>query len=160
MLIACEKYPIFDQIVENIYLGDIVAASNIDLLKKYNIDIVISCIFEKYERDTKILYYDFPINDNRNDDIRKIFLQTNKLISENTDKKIFIHCQNAVSRSVTILLAYLLYKGINLEDGIHLIKNKRKKYTRPNIGFAKTLLKYEMELYNKNSTTLEELIKI
>jgi dual specificity phosphatase 12 len=159
MLIACEKHPIFDKITDNIYLGDIVAAGNISLLKKYNINVVISCIFEKYERDIEISYYDFPIEDNRNEDIYSIFVKTNEIISKNRDKNILIHCQNAVSRSVTILLAYLLFTGINLKDGIEKIRRIRKTFTRPNIGFSRSLLKYESELFGKNSITLDKILK-
>jgi len=157
MIIACEKHPIFDKIMDNIYLGDIIAADNINLLKDNNIKIVISCIFEKYKRDDQIIYYDFSINDDRNEDIYSVFEKTNKVISENQGKNILIHCQNAVSRSVTILLAYLLYTGINLKDGIKLLKEKRKTFTRPNIGFSKLLMKYEKELFNENSISLKEL---
>ncbi len=155
MLVACNKIPIFDKIGD-VYLGDIVAAENIDLLKENGIEVVICLVKENYKRfDLK--YFDFPIDDNRNENISQHFVKTNKIISEN--KNVFVHCQNAVSRSVTIVLAHLLYTGTNLRDALSLCKN-RKTFTRPNFGFAKQLLKYELSLFNKNSITLQEILKI
>ncbi len=156
MLVACNKIPIFDKIGD-VYLGDIVAAENIDLLRKNGIEVVICLVKEKYKR-FNLKYFDFPIDDNRNEDIYSLFEATNKIISEN--KNVFVHCQNAVSRSVTIILAYLLYTGINLRDALNKVKENRKTFTRPNFGFAKQLLKYEFSLFNKNSTSLEEMLKI
>ena len=158
MIIACEKHPIFDHITENIFLGDVVAASNIELLNKNNIEIVISLIYEKYEKDLKIKYYEFPINDNRNEDISIHFEEINKIIGENKNKNILIHCQNAVSRSVAIVLAYLMSQKINLKNALNLIKSKRNTFTRPNIGFAKKLLIYEKNILGENSLLIQDII--
>lgn len=157
MIIACDKIPIFNKICDNLYLGDIVAAENIELLKENNIESVICLVKENYKR-YDLRYYDFPIDDNRNENIYDMFEKTNKIISEN--KNVFVHCQNAVSRSVTIVLAYLLYTGINLKDALSKLKENRKTFTRPNFGFARQLLRYEYSLFDKNSITLEEILKI
>ena len=153
MLIVGEKIPIFDKIGD-IYIGDIVAAENINLLKNAGIEVVICLIKENCKR-YDLQYFDFPIDDNRNENIYNLFEKINRIISEN--RKVFVHCQNAVSRSVTIILAYLLYTGINLKSGFELFKN-RKTFTRPNSGFARHLLKYEFSLFKENSITLKEIL--
>lgn len=43
-------------------------------------------------------------------------------------KNVFVHCQNAVSRSVTIVLAYLLYTGSNLKDALSKLKENKNIY--------------------------------
>ena len=85
------------------------------------------------------------------------FSKTNELFKRiNRKRNVLVHCQNAVSRSVTIVLAYLISTGLTLE----IVKRDRKTYTRPNIGFAKQLLSFEKTLYQKNSLSLSDLIKI
>lgn len=166
-LLALDKQPIIDKIYENIFLGDIVAAERYSLLKELEIKMVISLIKNKQSegirsegeiKDIKgIRYYNFGIDDNRNENIYLLFPQIIELIdnnrNENKEKNILIHCYNAVSRSVTILLAYLIYKGI-LKDALELVKEKIKKSnvpSKPNIGFMKQLIKYEREILGYNS---------
>ena len=62
--------------------------------------------------------------------------------------------QNVVSRSVTIILAYLLFSGMNLKSAFALVSSTHNTYTHPNIGFCKQLLKYKRELYGINSLSL------
>ena len=153
MMVACEKIPIFDKI-EGIFLGDIVAAENEELLKRNGVKIVISLVREKYKRFKDFIYYDFPIEDNRNENIACIFEETNKILKSN--ENVFVHCQNAVSRSVTIVLAYLMYCGNDLKTSLNLLQN-RKTYTKPNIGFCKQLIIYEKQLFGKNSISLQKM---
>ena len=153
MIIAYEKIPIFDNI-KSIFLGDIVAAKNRDLLMGNGIKIVISLVKEKYKRFEDFTYYDFPIDDSREEDILSIFEKTNKILESH--ENVFVHCQNAVSRSVSVVLAYLMYRGNDLRTSLNMIKN-RKTYTKPNIGFYKQLLTYEKKIFGKNSITLQEM---
>lgn len=153
MLIACEKIPIIDEIIDGLFLGDIVAAKNTRLLKEKNIEVVINLT----EESNGLEQYHFPIKDNRNENIADLFEKTNRIIKESKGKNVLVHCQNAVSRSVTIVLAYLTTM-MTLKEGFYLVKGDRKTYTRPNIGFAKQLMKYEKEMYGKNSISLGEIL--
>ena len=179
MIICCNKIPIFDKITKNIYLGDIVAASDKTTIK--DIDVIINLVSDKYNSlnlnqryynsynslnlhcRRHIQYFDFPIDDNRNNSIDKLFEHTNEIINSSVEsnKKILIHCYNGVSRSVSILLAYFISKNITLKEAINTIKNNRtsKQYTRPNIGFMKQLINYEKSLLGKNSITLQEFLR-
>ena len=165
MLIACDKVPILDRIINNslrnignLYVGDIVANNEL-LLKEKEISIIIRVakqpIFELYsnismvntnKKFENIEYHFFPIEDNRNENISVYFEETNLIISTSIEnnKNILVHCENGVSRSVTIILAYLIkIKNMKLKDALSLVKNTRTStFTRPNSGFAKQLLKY------------------
>ena len=156
MLIACEKVPIIDEIIEGLFLGDIVGAKNASLLKEKQIEVVINLTEEPIENGLK--QYNFPIKDNRNENIADLFEKTNRLIKDSKGKNILVHCQNAVSRSVTIVLAYLMSINMSLKEGFYLVKSDRKTFTRPNIGFAKQLMKYEKELYGENSISLNDIL--
>lgn len=160
MIIPCKKIPIFDRILNNLYLGDIEAAKDLSLLKQNKIEVIISLISDEYEKDENITYYNFPVEDDRNVDIQSLFKETNSIIKNNKDKNILIHCYNGVSRSVTILLAYLISEGQKLSDTFTLIKNKRSQYSKPNIGFCRQLIKYERENLGYNSVDLSEFIDL
>lgn len=160
MLIACEKVPILDKVIDGLYIGDIVTSNNFKLLKEKNIDIIISLVNESNEYN-KIKYHKFPIEDNRSENISLLFEQTNKLIHNALDEKknILVHCHNGVSRSVTIILAYLLTTNLSLREAFYLVKNNRTStFTRPNVGFAKQLIKYEKLLYGENTITVSEIL--
>lgn len=165
MIIALEKQPIIHGICDHVFLGDIVASENTNLLKELNIKVIISLIKEenKDKREVRnIKHYNFGVEDGRNENISKFFPEINTIIKEFIDKKenILIHCYNAVSRSVTVLTAYLISTGMTLKDSLQLIKDKRgdKVYTKPNIGFMKQLFKYEREVLGCNSVSLSSFI--
>ena len=70
-IIPCEKILIFDKITDSIYLGDIVGASNYNCVK--DIDIIISLVKDTYHTFNHIKYFIFPLEDNRNNRIDKLF---------------------------------------------------------------------------------------
>ncbi len=141
-LIEGEKIPTFDHIINNIYLGDREGVLSKSLLDKHNIKIIINISNTRYDEYENRLYYHFDIDDNKNEDISIFFNQFMEIINENNDKNIYIHCMNSVSRSVTLVLYYLL-QSMNLHDSFVYLKSKRTQYTKPNSGFIKQLLTAE-----------------
>eukprot|EP00042_Codosiga_hollandica_P037269 m.291546 g.291546 ORF g.291546 m.291546 type:complete len:90 (-) comp55099_c0_seq3:50-319(-) len=56
---------------------------------------------------------------------------------------VLVHCNAGVSRSVTVVLAYLMRKqGFALDDALALVKDKRP-CAQPNSGFLAQLRKLE-----------------
>lgn len=160
MLIVGKKHPIIDKVGEHIYLGDIVAVEDFDILENLNIKNVISLTEEKIKEKNEVTYFRFPIGDSRDSNIKHFFNQTNEIIKKsiNDNENTLIHCQNAVSRSVSIVLAFYISEGINLKTGMETLKKRTSTFTRPNSGFSKQLLKYEKEILGYNSTTLQDII--
>lgn len=65
-------------------------------------------------------------------------------------KNVLVQCHGGASRSVTLVLAYLMkIKGWTLEQAFKYIKEKRHR-AKPNGGFWKQLEEYEI-LLNKNN---------
>jgi hypothetical protein len=61
-------------------------------------------------------------------------------------KRILFHCMQGVSRSATLLIAYLMKSdGLSLREAFEMTKSKRSK-VRPNGDFAEALIKYEQKL--------------
>lgn len=61
-------------------------------------------------------------------------------------KGVLVHCLAGISRSVTITVAYLMYKcSLNLNDAFNFVRS-RKSNIAPNFHFMQQLLTFESEL--------------
>ena len=95
-----------------LYHGDLAHASNMGLLKELGIHSIIDVcdcpldkpIVEKFN----VLWIN--LDDVLGADIRKHFEETNKFLQECKEKnqKVLVHCQMGISRSSSIVLAYLM----------------------------------------------------
>ncbi len=57
----------------------------------------------------------------------------------------FVHCAVGKSRSVSVILIYLLKAlGIGINEGLKMVKDKRP-IAQPNFGYMKQLLEYEQK---------------
>jgi protein-tyrosine phosphatase len=63
---------------------------------------------------------------------------------------------NSVSRSVSLVLLYLMSINYTLKDAFVFLKSKRTQYTKPNIGFIKQLIAYEEEKYKNSSMKIKD----
>jgi protein-tyrosine phosphatase len=133
-----------------LYHGDLNQASNIGLLNSLGIRHIVSvCDFslEKSITDKcNVLWIN--LSDDIGADVKQYFDQTNKFLYECKEKneKVLVHCQMGISRSSSIILAYLmkyhhdtLYKAYN-----YLLE--RRRIAVPNYSFFIQLIRYENEL--------------
>jgi len=104
-------------------------------------------------------YKKIPLEDDENQDIRSHFEETSEWIERARVKGelVIVHCAAGVSRSATIVLAYLMSKErMKLKDAFAFVKKKRPVIS-PNSGFLFQLWKYEEELFGENSISVREL---
>lgn len=154
-LVVKEKIPTFDFIINNIYLGDKEAAESQSLLSLSNIQVIVNISNSRYSEFDGINYIHYDIDDDKNANITQFFEKLDNIISSNKEKNILIHCMNSVSRSVTLVLYYLLH-DMNLNEAFNFLKSKRAQYTKPNSGFIKQLLECEKNKYGSNSMKLSD----
>ena len=83
------------------------------------------------------------------------FQQASAFLDGLNCRPVYIHCRQGVSRSVTVLLAHLIIKGVDLRDGYDMIRKGRPS-ARPNAGFWEELCKFEQKVLNRNSYPLAE----
>lgn len=119
------------EILPNLYLGSSFNASNYDELQNNNITVIFNITHEisnYYDNNPNIKYYQFPIKDNGKEDITNILLQTADLINYHVNKgdRILVHCYMGASRSVSVILYYLIkYHNMPLNDALNYVKEKR-----------------------------------
>lgn len=105
------------------------------------------CKIENFE-NLMFNYYHIKLNDTPEQNILAHFDSTINTIeiARLSGKRILIHCRMGVSRSATIIIAYLmfLYKT-DFNSAFSFVKNKRPKI-EPNVGFINQLKTYEKNL--------------
>jgi protein-tyrosine phosphatase len=82
--------------------------------------------------------------------LKQYFEMSNAFIENaiNMGGNVLVHCQMGVSRSTTIVAAYLMKKlDISAQQALHYISRERPQIN-PNAGFRQQLLDYERELRN------------
>ena len=138
------------KITNNIYLGNIYDAQNIEKLLEMGIQKVLSLITEtellKYppEIEHKLINIeDFP-----RQNIIQYFGECLLFMEDN--KKVFVHCMAGVSRSATIIIAYLMWKNqLDFMEAVTLLEQIRPIIS-PNYGFVRQLQMFEKLLKQKN----------
>ncbi|KAJ1547520.1 hypothetical protein HK096_002550 [Nowakowskiella sp. JEL0078] len=98
--------------------------------------------------NNEVIYYDFPIEDIPTTPINTFFHITASIITSllAQNKRILVHCHAGVSRSATIILAFLMIKKqMSLYEAWNFVF-VRRPIIRPNEGFAEELRKLDEEL--------------
>ena len=129
---------VIDNIIDNIYLG------NYQSHKNFNGSIINLSDYD-YTINDKYNLLRINISDSReaNENIAHYFTKCIDFIETNKDDNILIHCNEGVSRSVTIVLAILIKKyKYDLKNAIEYVKSKRTHPTAPKRHFLKQLLSF------------------
>lgn len=107
------------------------------------------CIFDK--RNTN-RHLHIGIKDELDAPIQDHFESANAFLSRAKDEgaNVLVHCSAGVSRSASIVLAYLINMGFTYVDGMTFLKEKRP-CVNPNIGFCEALMMYETKYQSRES---------
>ena len=129
-----------NQITDHIWLGDMVGAGNKFLLKKNGITHILTValgIPPKYP--TIFNYKVINILDCPSANLKVHFQSCIKFIVEAIagGGTVLVHCYAGVSRSTTIVLAYMMQElGYSLADAMKHVK-KQRFFINPNDGFRR-----------------------
>ena len=140
-----------DEILENLYLGNLSAAEKVDKLKELGIKKVLSLLdgfWPEYKESDNIIHKKLTIHDFEEENIIKHFGECLDFIKGND--KILVHCAAGASRSATIVIAFLMWsKKMPFKEALEFVKKKRS-IVWPNFGFKDQLELFEKELIDKN----------
>ncbi len=141
-----------NRITDNIYIGNISSAFNRDELKKLGITHIISAILgvdSPFPND--FTYMNVHIRDVTREPISQHLDKCVEFIEQvvNDNQRILIHCMAGKSRSVSIVIAYLIKQGMTLTDAYDYVKFYRR-VANPNQGFVK-----QLEIYENKTRTID-----
>lgn len=133
---------------EGLYIADVHTAKNTELLQSNGITHVINCIpsmdMAKFVcSDIRTL--DLDMRDRSSFDIRKYFFTTVSFIDNALacGGKVLVFCFKGISRSATIVLAFLIWKySWTVNEALQTIRRARPQVS-PNLGFMFQLYEWE-----------------
>lgn len=133
-----------NHIIDNIYLGSAFNAANYSQLSDLGIEVIINVTKEiSIHFPDNYIYKKFELYDNKDENIEEYLTEIYEFMKTFKNKKIFIHCKMGASRSVSVLLYYLMKEyDMDLHSAINFIKEKRM-IINPNSRFIETLKKYD-----------------
>lgn len=141
-------------VLPNLYLSGKCFADDKAIHDKYNIRSIINvddrCV-NFFENDNEYTYFVIKEIDSPSTDLKKYFQSSTEFIQREISlgKSVLVHCGAGVSRSATIVLAYLMgVEKMSLDDALEFLQDKRS-VVQPNIGFHIQLMEFEKELNNK-----------
>ena len=135
-----------------VFLGNEDNARDLDLLQSYAITHVISLTQSVYHPG-KLIYYPINIDDSPLANIYQYFEPCVEFINSALDapssadgQNILVHCAAGVSRSASIVIAYLMSaQRVDYETALGIVRADRH-YVCPNEGFVLQLRQWQMAL--------------
>ncbi|NWY57368.1 DS13B phosphatase, partial [Chionis minor] len=145
-----------DEVWPNLYVGDLYVARDKAQLSRMGISHVVDAAAGRFHIDTGPKFYqDLPVDyygveaeDNPNFDLSIYFYPVARYIRAALNSprgKVLVHCAMGVSRSATLVLAFLMIcEGMSLTDAIQTVRPHRG--ICPNSGFLKQLRELDLQL--------------
>ena len=139
-----------NQITDTIYLGNVESAFNIKKLKDLGIRKILTVMsaFGNHYPENAFIHKKIEIDDDYESNIIQYFKEC--LLFIDGYDKVFVHCAAGMSRSATIVIAYIMWKKkIFLSEAIKFVKDKRPIIS-PNLNFMKQLEIFQDLLIKKD----------
>ncbi|XP_070772187.1 dual specificity protein phosphatase 13A [Enoplosus armatus] len=144
-----------DQVWPNLYIGNVAIAQNRKTLQKLGITHVLNAAHSKQGSigdqnfyGNTCVYFGIPAEDSERFDLSQYFKPAADFIHKalkGKDGNVLVHCIMGMSRSATLVLAYLMLRQrLSLRDALRRVVQKRAIY--PNQNFLSLLLKLDEQL--------------
>ena len=123
----------YDEITEHLLLGG--RPRSVEFLRDFlAVDAVLTCALELdpiLEEGKKL-----PIEDDLGFDIRPFLVEGVRFLDEASGKRrVYVHCAAGVSRSASVVVAYVMWRDrMGLDEALQWVK-KRRPCVQPNEAF-------------------------
>uniref|UniRef100_A0A061SBV6 Protein-tyrosine-phosphatase mkp1-like n=1 Tax=Tetraselmis sp. GSL018 TaxID=582737 RepID=A0A061SBV6_9CHLO len=145
-----EKFAYFEkrcsEVSDGLYLGSEAVAKSRELLERSNITHVVNCVGFVYPNyfEGELTYKTLFLQDTPAEDITSVLYDVFDFIEEarGGGGSVFVHCSQGVSRSATIVIAFLMWKLDQSFDEVFAAVKAIRGVANPNIGFTCQLLQW------------------
>lgn len=138
-----------DEVLPSLWIGDLPSALDTDTLKEKNICSVVSAMRGRVTLHDAFNKHQINIDDDDDEDVLVHFLPAIAFIQTELDngRGVLVHCQAGMSRSATIVAAYIMYsRHIDCEAALEIIRKARPSI-EPNAGFVQQLEVFHQAAY-------------
>ncbi|KAG7197840.1 hypothetical protein KM043_001652 [Ampulex compressa] len=152
----------YDEVEPGLFLGNLTAATDVEWLKEDKITHILtvdSCPLprkiQEYLPNLTVKY--IQVTDMPREDLLTQFDETYEYIDRalKSNEKVLVHCYFGVSRSATIVIAYIMKKHRkSFSDAFDAVKAKRR-FIGPNAGFLAQLKLYEEMDFGIDNTNIQ-----
>ncbi|TKS83562.1 Dual specificity protein phosphatase 10 [Collichthys lucidus] len=133
-----------------LFLGNERDAQDLDLLLRLNIGYVVNVTthLPLYHVNSGLRYKRLPATDNSKQNLRQYFEEVFEFIEEayQSGQGVLVHCQAGVSRSATVVIAYLMKHTLMTMTDAYKYVRSRRPVVSPNLNFMGQLLEFERDL--------------
>ena len=142
-----------NEIVPGLFLGDCTAAERPPGSVRRIINMTQSAGFH----EGRLEYLHIDIDDTDVAPILKFVDRANAFLDEGlrSSEHVLVHCQSGMSRSATLVIAFLMSRGMSLADAYETTRSARPVIL-PNRGFFSALQRHELALGRPASMSLED----
>nr|XP_010937716.1 protein-tyrosine-phosphatase MKP1 [Elaeis guineensis] len=139
------------KVADHIYLGGDSVAKNREILRQNGITHVLNCVgfvCPEYFR-SDLVYKTLWLQDSLTEDITSILYDVFDYFEDVREQggRVFVHCCQGVSRSTSLVIAYLMWReGQSFDDAFQYVKAARG-IANPNVGFACQLLQCQKRVH-------------
>ncbi|GAA5965403.1 hypothetical protein JCM3765_004886 [Sporobolomyces pararoseus] len=116
------------QVIDGLWIGDYQASQDSDLLAQNQIGCIVSAMRQEYDAPGGVDMHRVAVDDTETTNIAEHFIPTANFIDRalKNGQGVLVHCQAGVSRSTTLVAAYLMSKlGLNVEQAVDKIRSVR-----------------------------------
>lgn len=144
------RVPMPFEILPHLYLSCRKAASNKQILKSNSISRILNVTNEasEYQHLDGFTYHQIAVEDKHEVNMLECLPRAFSFIEEAkaANEKVLVHCHAGMSRSVTVVLAYLMkFEGFTLNNAYDFVKQKKSNIS-PNFSFMEQLVQFENSL--------------
>jgi atypical dual specificity phosphatase len=148
------KQPASCVLPDLLYLGPVSATGNAAFLERQGITHILSIGKSPASRIEGITYERLSLTDEEDSPINDVAEKACDIIdaAAAAKGKVLVHCSAAISRSPTIVAAYLMKRrGITLRESLAMLVNARAVVS-PNPGFLRQLSEMEKAVFRGESS--------
>ncbi|KAG6841496.1 hypothetical protein C0991_010354 [Blastosporella zonata] len=136
-----------DEVTPGLWIGDLASALDVEKLKTHGIYSILSAMRGRLTIKETFIKHQVLLDDTEDTDILQHLLPSIHFIEAelNKGRGILVHCHAGVSRSATVVAAFLMYsKNLDREAALEMIRNVRPSI-EPNEGFLR-----QLEIFHKS----------